>query len=139
MLVLYKKKAIELGLNNLYMARKWDKIDINYVNIQFYRSIKIIKTVEELLLKGKTVRDISEEVKISESYISYIIRKNNFYGINKTIGKKKREFWTSEEINILKEKYPIVVGEEICKYLTNRTYDTIIKKAGKLKIRKLKI
>ena len=56
----------------------------------------------------------------------------NKYVLQKTI--KRGDIYSKQEINLLKEKYPLL-GMDICKYLPNRTYYSIKKTASSLGIR----
>jgi len=131
-----KSKIVELGIYNNVMHRKWDKIDLNYENPQFKEAEEKINKLKIFAQEGKNAIEISKELGCTPEHIYGLIRKYNLYGIGENISKKKRPFWTEEEINILKEKYPIIKGQDICNYFPNRSYDTIVAKANNLNIRK---
>lgn len=131
-----KNKIIELGIYDNVMHRKWDKIDLNYKNPQFRSGIENLKKVTEMICSGKTVLEISKTISCTTAYIHYLINEHNLYGYGTGISKRKRDFWSDEEMFLLKTKYPFTKGKDICKYFPNRNYDSIIAKAIKHQIRK---
>jgi len=50
----------------------------------------------------------------------------------------KCQYWTEDEIDLLKKVYPITRWKGICEYFSNRKYDGIEWKALKLGLRKEK-
>lgn len=94
----------------------------------------------ELLKKEYPINHIENLVQLFPNRLeNAIIKKAKRLGLKKTILKKNRSSmkkWSEEEIEILKEYYPITKNSEICKYLPNRTSESIISKANDMKISK---
>jgi len=134
----YKSKLKDIGIDKLLMSRKWEIIDSSYKNPQTERSINNKDKIILFLKQGKTVKEISDIIKVTPEYISHVIRKNNLYGLSNRCSKDKRKLWSDEEISILNNKYKNVIGKEICEFLPNRTYDTICSKANKMGLYKEK-
>lgn len=70
-----KNFAIE---NNLpILERKWNNIDVNYIS-KYELAIERKNKVKELCNKGKTIKEISDELNLKYITVYTIINKNNF-------------------------------------------------------------
>lgn len=69
----FKKRVIKLNLPLL--ERKWDIIDLNYINRNELSKSKV-KKVKQLILKNKNMGEISSIIGIGEAGVSLLIKRN---------------------------------------------------------------
>jgi len=136
LVVKMKHKIIDLGIYDNVMHRKWGIIKLDYENPQFKLADERMQEIRALISEGKTAVDISEEIGCTPEHIYGIIRKENLYGMGTGISSAKRKFWGDDEIELLKEKFPITKGKDICEYFPNRSFGTIKGKAESMRLRK---
>lgn len=131
-------------ISELYQIGDWNKIFELYPKIT---KNKVYSLMSSKGIKKESVFWKDEDVEFLESHyntldlkeISKVLNRSYMAVVNKAnkLGLFTREFWSEDELQILKENYPYKTLDEMLCLLPKRNRKTISEKASELKIKNI--